>query len=232
MNPDRAPRFPDLPAFMRGLPIDKRGYPVPWFVPWVDGLPVFPAMDERKRALAWRERRCWICGGKIGRVQAFVIGPMCAVNRTSAEPPSHLPCARFAARNCPFLANPRMGRVGASYKGQALDLDSAPGIMLDRNPGVTLVWGTLRASKFDDGLGSYLFNIGRPHSVEWFAHGRAATGAEVLESIMTGLPALAEIAALDDDPDGAAAELARRVEAALDLVPAENTLTGFLGRAG
>lgn len=214
----KAPRFPDMPATMRGLRVDKRGFPVPWFVPWVDDLPVFPAMDERKREVAWRERRCWVCGGTIGRVLAFVVGPMCAVNRTSAEPPSHLQCARFSARNCPFLANPRMGRVGDSYKGQALGHD-APGIMLARNPGVALVWQTLRARPVGDGLGSYLFDIGKPHAVEFYAHGRPATRAEVVESIATGLPALAELAATDPDPEAAAAELERSVAAALALVP-------------
>lgn len=103
----RAPRFDDLPARMRKLPVDKRGFPVPWFVPWVDGQAIFPAMDARKRNLAWRDRLCWVCGERIGRVQAFVIGPMCAVNRTSSEPPSHLECARFSARRCPFLARKR-----------------------------------------------------------------------------------------------------------------------------
>jgi len=31
--------LPSLPLAMRGLPRDHRGYPVPWFVAWVDGKP-------------------------------------------------------------------------------------------------------------------------------------------------------------------------------------------------
>lgn len=218
--PARAPRFPDLPARMRALPLDKRGYPVPWFVPWADdGQPIFPAMDAHKRNRAWAKRLCWVCGGKIGRVQAFVIGPMCAVNHTSAEPPCHLECARFSARNCPFLTRPQMKRVGSEYKGQAL-CKSGAGVMLERNPGVTLVWLTLRASVFPDGRGHYLFDIGKPHAVEWYAHGREATRAEVLESISTGLPLLEEAVAADPDPQGARAEFDKRVAAAMQLVPA------------
>lgn len=217
---ERAPRFADLPARMRKLPIDKRGYPVPWFVPWRDGLPLFPAMDGAKRGRAWRDRLCWVCGQRIGRVQAFVIGPMCAVNRTSAEPPCHLECARFSAVHCPFLANPKMGRVGESYKGQPLEKDTA-GIMLERNPGVTLVWQTLRASVFaDPSGGSFLFDIGKPHAVSWYAHGREATRAEILESINSGLPSLSQLVDADPDPAAARYEFERRVIEAMQLVPA------------
>ena len=212
--------FPDLPSRMRGLAVDARGFPVPWFVPWEGGLPIFPAMDARKRRQAWRDRLCWVCGQKLGRVSAFVIGPMCAINRTSAEPPSHLECARFSARRCPFLSRPEMGRVGQAYKGRALDHD-APGIMLDRNPGVTLVWQTLRPGTFGDGRGNVLFAIGKPKAVEWYARGRPATRGEVLESIAGGTPALLELIAADADPDGAAAEFYKRLKAAFALLPAE-----------
>ena len=33
--------LPPLPRRFLGLPIDDRGYPVPWFVHWVDGKPDF-----------------------------------------------------------------------------------------------------------------------------------------------------------------------------------------------
>jgi hypothetical protein len=35
---------------------------------------------------------------------SFVVGPMCGINRNSAEPPSHKECAQWSARNCPFLS--------------------------------------------------------------------------------------------------------------------------------
>lgn len=47
-----------LPARMRDLPIDDRGYPVPWFVAWVDGKPEFRAMDQEKFIRALREKLC------------------------------------------------------------------------------------------------------------------------------------------------------------------------------
>jgi hypothetical protein len=213
-------RFDDVPAKMRGLPIDARGYSVPWFVPWVDGRPIFPAMDAPKLLQAWRGRLCWVCGKPLGRVSAFVIGPMCAINRTSAEPPSHLECARFSARRCPFLSKPEMARVGGSYKGHQLGQETA-GVMIPRNPGVTLVWQTLRADIYGDGNGRWLFDIGKPHAVEWYARGRPATRAEVLESIESGIPILLEMVEAEPDPDGAAAEIAARFAAAIDLLPGE-----------
>jgi hypothetical protein len=214
-----ASRFPDLPATMRKLPVDHRGFPVPWFVAWADGKPVFPAMDVAKFRRAAHGRLCWVCGGRLGRVGAFVIGPMCAVNRVSSEPPSHLECARFSARRCPFLSNPRMGRVPLDHYGGSRE--DVAGIMIERNPGVTLVWQSLRWTIFDAGGGNPLFDIGRPHKVEYYREGRPATRAEVRESIATGLPALEAACRADPDPAAAFAALGRQLTLANALLPAE-----------
>jgi hypothetical protein len=213
------PTYTDLPPQIRKLPRDARGYPVPWFVAWKDGEPVFPAMDSFKLARAINDGLCWVCGQHLGRLSAFVVGPMCIVNRTSAEPPSHLICARWSARNCPFLTKPRMGRVPVEKYGG--DRSAVAGIMLERNPGVTCVWivkGRGRAER--DGMGGVLMNIGEPHQTpEWYCEGRPATQTEVLESIETGLPFLVELAAADEDPEGAARELQRRLGEAMELMP-------------
>jgi hypothetical protein len=210
--------FSDLPPNMRSMPVDARGFPVPWFVPWVDGDPVFPAQGAGRAERAWARDLCWVCGGKLGRLSAYVIGPMCAVNRTSSEPPCHLECARFSARNCPFLANPRMRRSIPFCEAEG----SVAGDGIERNPGVTLLWIVKTRSKgerFFAGNG-YLFEIGKRHAHEWYAQGRQAGRDEVLTSINTGLPLLEECVAIDPDPIGAAAELERRKVAALELVPA------------
>jgi hypothetical protein len=101
------PELEALPSRMKTLPVDERGYPVPWFVDWVDGKPEFRAMDGNKWESAVRYRLCWVCGGTLGVNKSFVAGPMCGINRTSAEPPCHLECATWSARNCPFLKNPQ-----------------------------------------------------------------------------------------------------------------------------
>jgi hypothetical protein len=71
--------LPDLPPRIAKLPVD-RGYPVPWFVAWVDGKPEFRVMDHRRLVRAIKESRCWVCGQKLGAIRAYVLGPMCAVN--------------------------------------------------------------------------------------------------------------------------------------------------------
>ena len=83
-----------LPMRMRSLSIDERGFPIPWFVAYKDGKPEFRAMDGEKFVRALRGKLCWVCGQKLGVTMAFVAGPMCGINRTSAEPPSHRDCAR------------------------------------------------------------------------------------------------------------------------------------------
>jgi len=219
------PDFPDLPATMRHLPVDARGFPVPWFVAWRDGEPIFPAMDHDKLIRAIVDRRCWVCGGALGRLSAFVIGPMCLINLTSSEPPSHLECARFSARNCPFLTKPRMKRVGEEHFPNGVKGDAA-GIMLERNPGVTLIYIVKgRGQPYmvpprGPGREGILFDIGKAHAVEWYAHGRLATRAEVLASIESGLPNLEQLVEIDPDRDGARAELQHRTAAALELLPA------------
>src|SRR2546426_12752289 len=62
-----------LPPRLRKLRVDARGYPVPWFVAWIDGpdgpetVPEFRAMDGRKFRAAVKQRLCWVCGEPLGR---------------------------------------------------------------------------------------------------------------------------------------------------------------------
>jgi hypothetical protein len=181
-----------LPNRMKDLPIDERGYVVPWFVAWVNGKPEFRAMDPVKYIAAIRQKLCWVCGGKLGVHVCFVAGPMCGINRTSAEPPSHYECALWSAKNCPFLSNPRQVRREDELTNKASE--NAPGIMLSRNPGVAMLWRTRQYERFQDGKGGWLIQMGEPDSVEWYACGRPATRAEVQQSIDSGLPNLEALA--------------------------------------
>jgi hypothetical protein len=189
-----------MPHRMRDLPVDERGYPVPWFVDWIDGKPEFRAMDGRKFVAAIKSKLCWVCGEKLGVNVCFVAGPMCGINRTSSEPPSHLDCARWSAANCPFLSNPRMvRREDEAINNQTLR-DNAAGIAITRNPGVAMLWITRQYEVFNTAevRGSanqgYLIQMGEPESVEWWACGRKATRDEVKASIGSGLPNLEAIA--------------------------------------
>lgn len=180
--------LPELPRRMRNLPVDSRGYPVPWFVGYVDGVPDFRVVRPAGREMAITEKRCWLCGEKRGRFGAFVIGPMCSVNRVSSEPPCHLECAEFAVKACPFLVRPHARRRESGYPEEA---ESADGNMILRNPGVSLIWVSTDWKPFPiDSKGSWLINVGNPDSFSWWREGRPATRAEVQESFDSGCPLL------------------------------------------
>jgi hypothetical protein len=206
-------RYLELPDRMKRLKINDQGFPIPYFVPYVDGKPEFRGFDGEKLAICVRLKRCWLCGEPLGKFMVFVIGPMCAVNRVSAEPPSHRECALYAVRACPFLTQPKMRRNEVDMPEH---LEPA-GIMLRRNPGVTLMWTTLKYSVVKDGRGGALFNVADPERVEFFAEGRPATHDEIAASISSGMPTLRELAERDG-PD-AVAELGRMYDKAMELVP-------------
>jgi len=210
---------PVLPARMARLPRDRHDRPIPWFVHRdEDGTPDFRVVRAAGIPEAIHFNWCWVCGQPRGRHAAFVVGPMCAVNRTSAEPPSHLECAVYSARACPFLATPSMVR-------RERGIDTLPGgthlppagRMIPRNPGVALVWSSRTWRLFGDGAGGTLVDLGDPTEVSWWAEGRPATRAEVTASIESGLPLLQAEAAKEK---GATAELNRMLADATALVPA------------
>lgn len=210
---------PPVPRMMRALPLDKHGRPVPWFVHWNGDVPDHRVMRNEALVDAIRLRLCWTCGKPRGAFLAFVIGPMCAVNRNTAEPPSHRECAEYSARACPFLSTPSMQR-----RPRGLEQKCQAGISIPRNPGVALVWVTrsfetlwLRPEDFGPERAGPLFRIGDPVEVQWWARGRPATRTEVLASIDSGLPILRELA--EQDGPRALAELDQLRAAMEPLLP-------------
>lgn len=219
-----------IPAKMLKLPV-ARGYPVPYFVAWLDGdgkplprgqgTPDFRVLFPDVVRDCYFNERCWVCGGFLNSAwQSFVIGPMCSVTRTSAEPGGHYDCACWAAAACPFLARPHARR--RDITGPAIV--DAPGEMIDRNPGASCVWTSRNAHRFPDGRGGFLFNVGDPSKERppiWFAQGREATREEVMESINSGLPILDATCDKDPDPVESRQALSQQVAAVTDhLIPA------------
>jgi hypothetical protein len=181
-----------IPDRIRRLPEDQvRKIPVPWFVAWVEGKPEFRAMDGDKLRRAIHERLCWVCGDTLGSRLVFVIGPMCAVNRISAEAPCHRECAEFSVRACPFLTKPHMVRRDNDMPANATE---GAGYMIRRNPGVILLWCCRDYQLVSDGNGGVLFQVGEPFELRSFAEGREATLDEIRQSFDSGLPALLELA--------------------------------------
>jgi hypothetical protein len=178
------------------LPVDEKWHlPVPWFVSWIDGKPDFRVADGKKWMRAAMEELCWICGERLGKYQVFAIGPMCSINRVSADPPMHASCARYAVHTCPFMLTPKVKRRETD---RPEGLEAIGGNMIERNPGVTLLWTAERGkfSVINDGAKGFLFRLwGDPVQTAWYKEGRAATRSEVEASIESGLPILSKMAA-------------------------------------
>lgn len=212
--PTIRPTLPPLPPRLARLPIDARGYPVPWFVAVVDGVPDHRVVDSAKVREAVRFHRCMMCGDNLGAYLTFVAGPMCGLNRVSGEPPHHRECAEYAVRACPFLTRPKAQRREAGLEGMA----PPGGILLPRNPGVSMLYTTKRYEVERAGPG-VIFRMGPPVSVTWTAEGRPATRAEVLASIASGYPALHALA-VKDGPEAVRALDAARAAFERDWLPA------------
>ena len=211
-----------MPPEIARLPVDTRGYVIPWFVdrraPYINGNPDFRVMDPKHLKAAIRERRCWVCGGKIRAGSfAFVAGPMCGVNRTSAEPPSHIECARWSAKACPFLSFPKRIRDERNLPPAMM---AGHGIM--RNPGVAMIWICESYETWRPPGGGVLFELGEPSAVEWIRQGREATLGEVMDSVESGLPLLRNQIFSREDTHALDAAIVRFLPLLPQLQPAQS----------
>jgi hypothetical protein len=212
--------LPDIPKRLRRRPIE-RGYPVPWFVAFVDGHYDFRVIGSGKIKQAGIEKRCWICGDQIGVNLCFPIGPMCAINRISSEPPSHFECAEWSSRACPFLLNKEPERRTSNLPQGVVD---AAGCPINRQPGVILLWVTNSYRIVQGSIGSergnkgILFRVGDPVRTLWMREGREATREECLHSIESGYPILMDAARQDGAP--AIQQLEKMRSEAFTLLPA------------
>lgn len=209
--------LPPLPHRVKKLPLDPRGYPIPWFVETLpDGTRDFRIASAKKRVRAVQDRLCWICGEPLGKYLAFVIGPMCAVNRNTSEPPSHRDCAEFAATACPFLTRPK-----ADYRKANMPsgMHQQPG-SIRGNPSACCIWIThnYKPYRFPDSPRDWLIRIGDPIEVLWYCEGKPATRAQIMDSFERRLPELQKVAA----SESAEAEkmLAAQVAQTMTLLPA------------
>lgn len=188
-----------IPERMRRLPISKKGFPVPWFVAKVNGEWDFRVIGTNRLKESIVLNKCWLCGELLGVYKAFVTGPMCTITRTSAEPPSHLECAKYAVAACPFLTQPNMKRNEKDLPPERMD---PAGIFITRNPGVTAIYVTktfkLMQVRRETKGSDILIRMGTPYNIEWYAEGRIALREEVQKSIDTGMPVLVKEAARDN----------------------------------
>lgn len=84
--------------------VDERGYPIPFFVAYVDGKPNFRYQDARKRDICLAQRKCAICGKKLRKDFSYVItGPLGLQNKIVSDAPMHRVCAEFSLAACPHM---------------------------------------------------------------------------------------------------------------------------------
>lgn len=204
------PGLPSLPTRMRFLPVSPHGYPVPFFVAAVNGAWDFRVADPAKWTLCVRQELCWVCGQPLGVFRTFVLGPVAALNRISAEPPSHLDCAEFAARACPFLLLPKARR--REVDGATVAPGGQP---LGHNPGVCALWSS-KTGRPLTGAGTGLFDVGAPTTVRWYSQGREATREEVIEALDAGLQRMRDTR---PPADGEWDEIMRRYANLTPLLP-------------
>lgn len=201
--------LPPRPERVAALPLNEKGYPIPFFVSYVDGKPDFRVIDATKFIRCVRQKLCWVCGQELGKYHCYVGGPMGALNRISAEPPSHAECAEYAVKACPFILLPKSKRRVANMPEGYAEL---PGTMLQHNPGVTVIWTTDRPVLLqripDEGA---LFYLDEPTSVRWYTEGRAAWRWECINSIAMGIKDLIKMARESEDPDSELRQIDERI---------------------
>lgn len=203
-----------VPTRLARRPRDHRGFVVPYFVATINGEPDFRVIEPSVMADCVNNNRCWLCGDKMGVHLAFVLGPMCTINKLISEPPSHKECAEYALKVCPFLTRPRMRR---NEKGLPDQYVEAAGFHNDRNPGIMALWITRSYQPFRPHAGrdGVLFRVGPYERVEWWKEGRRATRDEAVAALVEGYDVLAVEAA----KEGALDELRSLMPAAMRTVP-------------
>lgn len=185
--------LPPLPDHMKGLPIDDRGYPIPFFVQWVHGKPDFRLLDKEKFIRAVKSKLCSVCGKPLGRFKSFVGGPMNVLQKISGEPPLHHDCAIFSVRACPFLLLPLSRRRKSNMPDDVLDINAIGedgDLFVEENPGISSVW---TCTRFYISATGRTFNLVDVHSLEWFIEGREATQEEIEAALIAGRDRLAKI---------------------------------------
>jgi hypothetical protein len=98
-----APARLPIPDFLTHLPV-YNGLPVPFTQAVIEGVPDFRAMDFEKILLCVEQRLCAICGHRLGEYCYFIGGPESRKNHLFTDPATHLKCADFATRICPFVS--------------------------------------------------------------------------------------------------------------------------------
>lgn len=126
-----------IPSFLKHPKVNKNGFPIPFFVGYVDGKPDFRLLDAKKQMYCIEQKLCAICGKKlIKHSYYFISGPNGYTNKISTDPAMHRACAEYSLNVCPHLHIEKTTRreTGIEHLKQ-----EQGAIMLDKPPMLLLV---------------------------------------------------------------------------------------------
>lgn len=108
LPPPKDWRTVPMPGRIAVLPRDVRGYPIFFAIQPPDGAKDGDVVDFRVLSvshhfLCAQQRRCAICGTRVGSSLFWIGGPMCVQNRVFGDGFMHEECARYSLRVCPYL---------------------------------------------------------------------------------------------------------------------------------
>ncbi len=93
-----------IPKELAHLKVDHRGYPIPFFVSYQNGVPEFRFLNITKQHFILENKLCGICGKKLNKDYSYVIsGPKGYENKISSDSAMHRVCAEFSLQACPHL---------------------------------------------------------------------------------------------------------------------------------
>lgn len=155
----------EIPKELSHLKIDSRGYPVPYFVSWIDGKPEFRYLDPERLYMIFDRKVCHICGTKLPSDYVyFISGPMGLQNRISSDAGMHRVCAEFSLKACPHLYLQKAERRENDELGK--EIASQPSVLIKEKPPVVIL---VKASKWKQAKhDGQIFLKYTPHSWEIF----------------------------------------------------------------
>lgn len=93
-----------IPKELSHLKVDKRGYPVPFFVSYIKGEPEFRFLNPDRLQMIFDTKVCNICGKKLPKDYCyFISGPLGLKNCVATDGGMHRVCAEFSLQACPHI---------------------------------------------------------------------------------------------------------------------------------
>lgn len=183
-----------VPEQMSHLPIDpKRGLPIPWFVPIIDGQPNWLVASGEKQWNCAASRSCWVCGKQVlSRPMFFVGGPLVLCNGVTSEGWCHQSCAEYSVQACPYLIDPSHGR------GKIPGAIAHPGYVPDHAHAVCVIAVQSVGIAVENGQLLWQFDPADVVDVRWWYRGVLQTSDEEVDIAISLAESRLRSAAADD----------------------------------